>query len=150
MNNFIENVSLYDVRNGLHADGGPNCILIQITDLLTDPPTPLKEFREIHHFRFEDIEEDEEWAISDDQASEIAQILTRAKDQGSNVIVHCHAGICRSGAVVECGIALGFNPPDRVRLPNVLVKKKIMKALGLWIDERTSVFEEEFYNRSFD
>ncbi len=50
----------------------------------------------------------------------------------------------------ECGIMLGFNPPNRNRIPNTLVKRKIMKELGFEINESTSVFAEEFYNRCFD
>jgi protein tyrosine phosphatase len=51
-----------------------------------------------------------------------------------NVLVHCHAGICRSGAVVEVGTILGFTPTERFRLPNLRVKHKMMKALGLTYD----------------
>ena len=45
---------------------------------------------------------------------------------------------------------LGFNPPDYIRIPNPTVKNKIRKALGMKIDESTSVFAQEFYNREFD
>lgn len=150
MNCFIENASRFDIGTAMHADAGVNSMLIQISDIISEHPTPLKKFKEVHQFNFEDIEEDEEWAISDEQAQEIANLLRRAYENNMNVIVHCHAGLCRSGAVVECGIFLGFNPPDRLRLPNTLVKKKIMKALGHEINENTSVFADEFYNRSFD
>jgi len=47
-----------------------------------------------------------------------------------NVIVHCHAGICRSGAVVEVASMMGFTPTDRYRQPNMRVKQKMMKVLG--------------------
>jgi hypothetical protein len=47
-----------------------------------------------------------------------------------NVLVHCHAGICRSGAVVEVGSMMGFTPTDRYRQPNLRVKNKMMKVLG--------------------
>ena len=106
-------------------------MLIQISDLLSEHPTPKMKFKEVHGFKFEDIEEDEEWAISDEQAQEIAGLLRRAKEQHMNVIVHCHAGLCRSGAVVECGLLLGFNPPDKIRIPNTLVKKKNHEGPGV-------------------
>ena len=53
----------------------------------------------------------------------------------SNVLVHCHAGICRSGAVVEVGSMIGFTPTERYRQPNLRVKRKMMKELGLTYDE---------------
>lgn len=150
MNNFIYNASLVDVMHGTHADPGPNSMLIQICDILTEPPVPIYQFAEVHKFNFMDIEEDEEWAITDEQAKTIAALLWHAKNNNMNVIVHCHAGLCRSGAVVEVGIQMGFNPPDRARLPNALVVKKLRKALGMNIDEKTSVFSEEFYDRTYD
>ena len=140
MNNFIENVSRADILAGTHSDAGPNSMLIQISGVVSEHPTPLKAFREIHQFNFEDIEEDEEWACTDDQATELASLLRHAMNNHMNVIVHCHAGLCRSGAVVEAGILIGFNPPDRVRLPNTLVKNKLFKALGAQINESTSVW----------
>lgn len=146
MNNFIENCSRFDIITGMHADAGENSMLIQISDIISEQPTPLKKFKEIHQFSFEDIEEDEEWAISNEQAQEIAELLRHAQKNHMNVIVHCHAGLCRSGAVVECGIMLGFNEPDRLRIPNTLVKKKIMQALGFEISEKTSAFNPDFAN----
>lgn len=150
MNNFIENASRFDVTTGFHSDPGPNAMLIQITDLNTEHPKPILPFKEVWGFHFEDIEEDTPEAISQKQADEIGALLRRAKENHMNVIVHCHAGLCRSGAVAECGIFLGFNPPDRLRMPNTLVKKKIMRALGHEINEKTSVFAEEFYDRRYD
>lgn len=149
-NNFIENASRFDVITGMHADAGENSMLIQISDIISPHPTPKYKFKEVHQFNFEDIEEDEEWAISDSQAQEIADLLRKAKEQHMNVIVHCHAGLCRSGAVVECGLLLGFSPPDKLRIPNTLVKKKIMRVLGYETNEKTSAFAEDFYNRIFD
>lgn len=140
MNNFIENVSRSDIRTGTHSDAGPNSMLIQISDIISEHPAPLNAFKEIHQFNFEDIEEDEEWACTDAQAAELASLLRRAMNNQMNVIVHCHAGLCRSGAVVEAGIFIGFNPPDRLRLPNTLVKNKLFRALGVQINESTSVW----------
>jgi hypothetical protein len=47
-----------------------------------------------------------------------------------NVVVHCHAGICRSGAVAEVGVMMGFADCERFRIPNLLVKHKMMRVLG--------------------
>lgn len=144
MNNFITNVSRFDIITGQHEDAGPNSLLIQISDLLSEHPTPKYSFKKTAQFRFEDIEEDEEWAISDEQATAIAELLLEAKANNMNVIVHCHAGLCRSGAVVEAAVMLGFNDPEKLRIPNTLVKRKLLQALGMQISENTSVFREEF------
>lgn len=111
-------------------------ILIQIQDIGTwefAKPLHKDKFIEIHQFDFQDTEEDVEEAgpIQDEQAKAIADILLRAKETDKNIVVHCHAGICRSGAVVECGVMMGFMEPVNLRIPNVLVKQKIMKHLGL-------------------
>lgn len=132
MNNFIENVSRADILAGTHSDAGLNSMLIQISGVISEHPTPLKAFREIHQFNFEDIEEDEEWACTDPQAAQLASLLRHAMNNQMNVIVHCHAGLSRSGAVAEAGILIGFNPTDRLRLPNALVRSKLFKALGEW------------------
>lgn len=132
MNNFIENVSRADILAGTHSDAGLNSMLIQISGVISEHPTPLKAFREIHQFNFEDIEEDEEWACTEPQAAQLASLLRHAMNNQMNVIVHCHAGLSRSGAVAEAGILIGFNPTDRLRLPNALVRSKLFKALGEW------------------
>ena len=51
-------------------------------------------------------------------------------ENAMNVVVHCHAGICRSGAVVEVATMMGFTATDRYRQPNLRVKSKMMKVLG--------------------
>ena len=149
MNNFIQNVSRSYIITGHHADAGENSMLIQIVDFFDTFPTPKYKFKEVLQFKFDDVL-DGPTACTDLQAQEIANALQRAKEQHMNVIVHCFAGLCRSGAVAEVGIMLGFNPPDCIRIPNSAVKNKMLKALGMKIDESTSVFAQEFYNREFD
>lgn len=132
---WIQNVSLESIIKGRHHLDDKT-ILIQIQDIGTwefAKPLHKDKFIEIHQFDFQDIEEDVEEAgpIQDEQAKAIADILLRAKDTDKNIVVHCHAGICRSGAVVECGVMMGFMEPVNLRIPNVLVKQKIMKHLGL-------------------
>jgi hypothetical protein len=53
-----------------------------------------------------------------------------------NVVVHCHAGVCRSGAVCEIGVMLGFVDTEVFRAPNLLVKHRMMKALGWDYDSK--------------
>jgi protein-tyrosine phosphatase len=91
-------------------------------------------FKEVHEFEFLDAEDTcgfpDETKISDEQASQIVALLQRAIDNHMNVVVHCHAGICRSGAVVEVATMMGFDATDRYRQPNLRVKYKMMKVLG--------------------
>lgn len=139
---LIENVSIEDVRKGTHTDMGENAMLIQITDPAYYPPIPKQDFRIITQFEFldaedEDIEKygyDEGFLISDEQAEELIEFLDWALEKDMNVIVHCHAGICRSGAVVEVASMMGFTPTDRFRAPNLRVKNKLMKVLGWTYD----------------
>lgn len=137
---WIENVSKSDVKLGFHMDAGSNAMLIRIQD----PATEFGEikhaemFKEIHEFEFLDAEDEDgfedECKISDEQAAELVRLLQHALDKSMNVIVHCHAGICRSGAVVEVATMMGFTTGDRYRQPNLRVKSKMMKVLGLTYD----------------
>ena len=135
---WIENVSRSDVRLGHHSDLGENVMLIQISDPPGDHPTPHHKFKEVHQFDFLDAEDedgfDEDFMISDEQAAELVRLLQHALDKSMNVLVHCHAGICRSGAVTEVGTMMGFTATERFRQPNLRVKYKMMKVLGLTYD----------------
>lgn len=136
---FIENISWDDCKNGWHYDCGDNAMLIQIADPATFFPEPKRQFKEVHQFEFLDAEDGdrfpEEAMISDEQAAELVRLLQHAKENRMNVVVHCHAGICRSGAVVEVASMMGFTPSDRYRQPNLRVKHKMMKVLGWTYDE---------------
>jgi predicted protein tyrosine phosphatase len=138
MTRWIENVSWDDCKHGRHYDAGPNAMLIQIADPATFFPDPHFNFKEAHRFEFLDAEDadgfDEDFKISDEQAAEIVALLQRALDKSMNVVVHCHAGICRSGAVVEVASMMGFTPTDRLRIPNLRVKHKMMRVLGWTYD----------------
>ena len=131
---FIQNVSMKDIQTGRHFDAGWNSMLIQICDPAYEFPTPHDTFREVHQFEFLDIEEEDPWGeefkITDAQAAELVRLLQHALDERMNVIVHCHVGVCRSGAVCEVGVMMGFTDPEQYRQPNVMVKTKMMKALG--------------------
>jgi len=139
---WITNVSMNAITNGTFPDtrGG---ILIQIVSTVARfpeiPENRISEFSEIYKYRFEDIEEDEkivdlEFGIQPWQAVEIVKILQRALAADKNVVVHCHAGICRSGAVVEVAELMGFKTLNAYRQPNCMVKKALMKALGWTYD----------------
>jgi predicted protein tyrosine phosphatase len=136
---FIENVAASDVSTGFHYDAGPNAMLISITDPAGWKPKRKHDFKEVHEFEFLDAEDGddfpEEAMISDEQAEQIVSLLNHALEKRMNVVVHCYAGICRSGAVVEVATMMGFTPTDRYRQPNLRVKKKMMQVLGLTYKE---------------
>ncbi len=127
-----------DVHLGHHSDLGENVMLIRIQDPATEFKPTKRQFKEVHCFEFLDAEDEDgfpdECKISDEQAQQLVQLLQHALDKSMNVLVHCHAGICRSGAVTEIGKMMGFAPTDRFRMPNLRVKHKMMKALGWTYD----------------
>ena len=136
---WIENVSLGDIPKGRHHNAGENSMLIQIVDPDMEFPVPMHTFKETHQFKFLDLEKDddadESLKITDEQAFDLVLLLQHAKDRRMNVVVHCVAGVCRSGAVCEVGVMLGFRDTEAFRSPNLLVKHKMMKVLGMTYDE---------------
>ncbi len=140
MNPWIQNVSLSDVKKGHHVAVKENSMLIQIVDPAMEFPTPAQKFREIHQFEFLDLEKsddtiNDDWKISDAQAAELVRLLQYALDNKMDVVVHCVAGVCRSGAGCEVGVMMGFRDTHVFRSPNLLVKHKMMKCLGWTYDE---------------
>jgi predicted protein tyrosine phosphatase len=137
---WIENVSKSDVALGFHMDAGPNAMLIRIQDPATffGKVARADMFKEVHEFEFLDAEDEDgfedEVKISDEQAEQLVALLKKAQENSMNVVVHCHAGICRSGAVVEVASMMGFTPTERYRQPNLRVKTKMMRVLGLTYD----------------
>jgi hypothetical protein len=137
---WIENVSLGDIPKGRHHNAGENSMLIQIVDPGMEFPTPMHQFKETHQFEFLDVEEKDEvleeaMRCSHEQAAQLVKLLQHALDKRMNVVVHCVAGVCRSGAVCELGVMLGFDDCEGFRSPNLLVKHRMMKVLGWLYDE---------------
>ena len=133
---WIQNVALSDIKKGFHVEPGPNAMLIQITDPASWRPTPKHQFKEVHHFEFLDVEEkdevlDEAMKCSQEQANELVRLLQHALANRMNVVVHCHMGVSRSGAVAEVGTIMGFRDVGKFRVPNLMVKKKLMEQLGM-------------------
>jgi predicted protein tyrosine phosphatase len=151
---WIENIPLENVAKGQHHNCGENSMLIQISDHDMAFPTPKHEFKEVHKFTFLDIEDDgvtntgdgrtidmSDFAITDSQAKELVRLLQHAQENRMNVVVHCHAVICRSGAVAEIGVMMGFADCERFRIPNLLVKHKMMRVLGWTYDENEKSYD---------
>ena len=133
----IENVPQIAVELGTHRLPAKGSILIQITDPDGEFVVPKfkDDFERIDHFRFYDVTAPL-WGndrllepITQDQADWIVRILEFALEMDYNVVVHCAAGICRSGAVTEVGVIMGFEAVHENRMPNVEVKSKMMKCL---------------------
>ncbi|UTS52074.1 hypothetical protein [Synechococcus phage BUCT-ZZ01] len=146
----IENLSMGDVSQGRYPSWciQENTYLIQIQDGLSWTFVNAKnrgKFAGYSQFRFDDTDRHTDaFAISDKEAEKIAEILKDCAAKKLDILVHCHAGICRSGAVVEAAVAcLGYEDPKRYRNPNTLVKRKLFKALGHEYTE--SIYEEIFY-----
>jgi predicted protein tyrosine phosphatase len=135
---WIENVAAVDIPQARHHDAGPNSMLISITDPAGWRPEAKYAFKQRHDFEFLDAEDTDgfpdEAKISNEQAQEIVRLLQHALDNRMNVVVHCTAGICRSGAVVEVGVTMGFSDTERFRQPNLRVKHRMMQALGWTYD----------------
>ena len=137
MKPWIENISLDDVRKGYHYDPGFNSMLIQIVDPGTEFPTPKYQFRKVYQFYFLDVEDNEpdgclyDAAITNADARGIAEALREALAEEMNLVVHCHMGVARSGAVAEVGVMIGFRDTEKFRIPNLMVKHKLMHYLGL-------------------
>lgn len=139
---FIQNVSYEAIVAGKHRDPGENSILIQIQDPGWSFPYPRYQFKEVYKFSFFDATDEIKFkCITDNEAKQIVEILQRAFANGINVISHCAAGICRSGAITEVGVMLGFEDAKSIRIPNTLVKRKLMKELGWTYD---STIDDQF------
>lgn len=123
-----------EVATQTFGNFGPRNLLIQIVDPDMVFPIPKDSFLEVHQFKFLDIEDEDEFAITQNQANFIVDILKHALENRMNVIVHCVAGVCRSGAVCEVGVMMGFDDTERYRQPNLLVKRKMMHSLGWTYD----------------
>jgi predicted protein tyrosine phosphatase len=137
MKPWIENISLDDVRKGYHYDPGFNSMLIQIVDPGVEFPQPKYDFRKVYKFFFLDVEDNEpdgclyDAAITNADAKGIAAALNEAWKEHMNVVVHCHMGVARSGAVAEVGVMMGFRDTEKFRIPNLMVKHKLMYYLDL-------------------
>lgn len=130
---IIENCSREHARSGIHKDMGSNAIAIQIGDPGETFPTLKADFLEVHQFNFYDCEGipgvPESGRITLEQAKLLVQILQEALHSDVSVMVHCHAGIFRSGAVVEVAKHMGFKPVEKLRIPNRRVYEMCMMVL---------------------
>jgi protein tyrosine phosphatase len=76
-----------------------------------------------------------ELGITRKDAADIVNILAKAYSNNQNVLVHCNAGLCRSGAVTEIGTVMGFTDLKKPRIPNSMVKYFLLLELGLTYED---------------
>ena len=133
----IENVSYIDIVDGNHTNRGEDTILIRILDTDNENPAePKSSFFKIISFKFLDCDENaglnDKFLFNSDMAKEIVEIFEICKKENKNIVVHCTAGICRSGAITEVGEMFGFKVTKNSnrRIPNTLVKKLLLSELG--------------------
>lgn len=95
-------------------------------------------FKKIYQFRFDDLEKkyyDKNILFDSEMAKEIISILNDAIQNNIDVLVHCDAGISRSGAIVDIALDMGFKIFPKVnynRQPNSLVRKLLLNELGFY------------------
>lgn len=140
---FIENVSRSAIEKGQHHSAGLNAMLIQITDPDSPFPLPLYSFRKVAQYRFWDTEDDEDLCPQYMDAINLVENLRYALANNMNVVVHCQAGLCRSGAVAEIGKQMGFIDCERPKWPN----RKLYSMMADIAGFKTNMEE---YERMFD
>jgi predicted protein tyrosine phosphatase len=127
----IVHVSRKAFEQGEYADYP---IAIRIADSLSQLADVNNQQQQSYAFAFLDVEEDQVGVISQTDAGLIAHVLLTAKANNENVVVHCEAGVSRSGAVAQFAIdALGFEDEvapateegDAWRVPNKLVMSRL-------------------------
>ena len=93
-----------------------------------------------------DVNDEIPGCLTDADAFKIANILLEESAAGNDVIVHCTAGICRSGAVAEVGMMVGlFDKVRTHRQPNTLFKRKIAAAIfNINPNQATIAFNKRF------
>lgn len=107
-------------------------ILISISDPYTMQPKIQAKFAKIHYFNFLDEIDIKygDFLFVEDDAIVLAEIIRDAKEKKQNIWVHCQAGICRSGAIVEILSRLGWEIIEEMcnkRVPNPLVYRLLME-----------------------
>lgn len=101
------------------------------------------DFKEILTLEFDDVErlDQQHWhqnrmlkRMSGSDLSLLVEFIKKAQTAKVDLYVHCAAGICRSGAVVEVLVMLGWQVDDEViageRHPNRFVFNHLRRAFG--------------------
>ena len=98
--------------------------LISISDAAAKSPNIRNTFSTVFFFFFDDDNPPAAGILDEMQAAQLAAVIHKARELNKNVWVHCNAGMCRSGAVVEVLALLGWTLADEFsprRVPNTHV-----------------------------
>lgn len=126
---WIQNVAKADIPKGDHAFAPGKTALISILDPAATPPERKREFTEVLQLEFLDVDEESDVSIKPEHAIQILNFLKKCQETNTNVVVHCTAGVCRSGGVASAAEILGFRwrkPKNFYYSPNLLVKRMIL------------------------
>ncbi len=107
--------------------------LISIADFL-NPPAKVKVgvFEEVLFLHFDDVIHCCPERMKGKQLLDLVAFIRRARDERVNLVVNCEAGICRSGAVVEVLVSLGWTVDDGIcegRVPNEFLLRHLRNKL---------------------
>lgn len=91
--------------------------------------TPLEGRNTLYESFYDVPSIDDPHPIQVEQGKRIADFIKEVKAKEGNLWVNCHAGISRSGAIVEIALQLGFkdleHPIQATRYPNPLVYRSV-------------------------
>lgn len=125
----ITRCSAAEFLAGIHPAPSPEAVAIQITDPCCAVPRAGNAYHALHHFEFADVvsihEPTGEFAITSQQAIRIAQVLRSALAEDRDVVVHCRAGIRRSGAICKAAARYPYgNDFDYVNQPETIAEQE--------------------------
>lgn len=114
----------------------PGTVCVSITE--PGRRAKLPRFDDLLRMEFQDYDGERKYSegaalFTPNHAARLARFLRKHRDAGKNIVVHCAAGISRSGGVVEAALEAFHEYEDRgwARFPNGHVKRLTKRALGL-------------------
>lgn len=146
---YAINTSIENIEEGIMFPLNSKTILISIVDYNSNPAKipNINKYKNIFRFYFADITQEEmdflgkynelsDWAkgINQNISKRIAKLLILAKKHKLDVIIHCSAGVSRSGAIAEILIqVLGYKESklSNIRSINKTVFLMILKNLKI-------------------
>jgi len=129
---FTANFPRVAIEQGIPFVVGDNDWLISIPDCDTPDANVANSFGRVLFLHFDDTEQlNDRNAIQSDDVNKIVDFINQANQREASVWVNCHAGICRSGAIVEVLKMLGWTVAESwliaPRIPNQLVFQSVRK-----------------------
>jgi predicted protein tyrosine phosphatase len=103
--------------------------LIQIVDPDMEFPTPKHDFKENIKVKFYDVDSEASDGISEEQSRIIFEFILDSYKSSHDLMIHCVAGINRSGGVLGAAEAIGFKLGCTNETYNTFVKSQILKNL---------------------